>query len=76
MDHRTNGSMHWVAICILDNGYGRVFLVPVALFFAIWSAAVSHSPEKAGKQSTETTTESMHAFSDLGHERALISNNT
>jgi hypothetical protein len=76
MDHRTNGLTLWVAIYIWDNEYGHVSLGRPALLLAIWSAAIFHFPEKAGKQSAETTTESMDAFSYLGHERALISNNT
>jgi hypothetical protein len=63
MDHRTNGSTLWVAIYILDSGYGHVSLGRLALLLAIWLAAVCYSLEKARKQLTETTTESMDVFS-------------
>ena len=74
MDHKTNGSTYWVAIYILDNGYGHVSLGRVGLPLAIWLAAVCYSLEKARKQSTQTTTESMDAFSFMSHESAACAN--
>ena len=49
-------------------------LVVLRLPLAIWLAAVCYSLEKARKQSTETTTESMDAFSFLSHESAACAN--
>ena len=73
MDHRTNGSSLWVAIYILGNEYGHVSLGRLALPLAIWLSAICHSLEKARKQSTQTTAESMGAFSLLTHSNAAIS---
>jgi hypothetical protein len=74
MGRRTSGSTLWVAIYILDNGYGRVSPRPLALPLATCFAAVSHSLGKARKQSTETATELMNAFSFPNHESASCAN--
>ena len=74
MDHKTNGSTLWVAIYILDNEYDHVFRGLPLLPPAICLAAVCCSLEKTRKQSTQTTTESMDAFSVLTHESAACEN--